>query len=515
MSRVTRHASCLLLVALALAFRLPGLNDRPMHLDEAVQAVKAGILMEKGEYHYDPFECHGPTLYYFTLPFAWIQAGGEFARTVESTYRIVDVAFNVGLILLIFWLRDGLGKGAVLWAGLLTAVSPAFVYYGRFYQQESILVFFSAGAIVAGWRYTRTRAWGWVVAVGACLGLMHATKETCVLAYDAMVVAVVLVALWGRSAKGTAPRIRQLLSAKVIAGVFVAAVVVSVVFFSSFFTHFAGVPDSIKTYTHYLGRAAGDTPHVHAWDYYLEMLTWWRYGNGPAWSEGFIVALAVLGLIIACVPKLVPPGNVHLLRFLGLYTVVLTATYSAIPYKTPWCFLGFLHGMILLAGVGAAALVRWMPCRISKAAACIALLAGAAHLGWQAHRASFPFCADPRNPYVYAQTSSDSLRLVERVNALAEVHEDGRALLIKIITDPQDYWPLPWYLRKFPAKGFWQEPPADVNAPVVITSTKLQPEIEKKLLGDYQVEYYGLRPDVLLAAYIRRDLWDAFMADRR
>lgn len=486
-----------------------------MHLDEAVQAVKAGMLMEKGKYHYDPFECHGPTLYYFTLPFAWIQAGSEFAKTVESTYRIVDVVFGVGLILLLLLLlRDGLGNGAVLWAGLLTAVSPAFVYYARFYQQESILVFFSAGAIVAGWRFTRTKAWGWVVAVGACLGLMHATKETCVLAYDAMLVALVLVVLWGRSAEGAAQRVRQLLSAKVVAGVFAAGCVVSVVFFSSFFTHFAGVPDSIKTYTHYLGRAAGDTPHVHPWHYYLEMLIWWRYGNGPVWSEALIIALACLGLVAACVPRLAPAGNVHLLRFLGLYTVVLTATYSAIPYKTPWCLLGFLHGMILLAGVGAAALVRWLPCRLSKAAACAVLLAGAAHLGWQAYRASFPFCADPRNPYVYAQTGTDSLRLVERVDALAEIHEQGRKMLIKVVTAPQDYWPLPWYLRKFSNVGYWQEPPTDADAPVVITSTELQPAIEKTLQRDYQVEYYGLRPDVLLVAYIRRDLWDAFMERR-
>ena len=36
----------------------------------------------------------------------------------------------------------------------------------------------------------------------------------------------------------------------------------------------------------------------------------------------------------------------------------MLVVYSAIPYKTPWCLLGFLHGMILLAGVGAVVLVR-------------------------------------------------------------------------------------------------------------------------------------------------------------
>ena len=46
-------------------------------------------------------------------------------------------------------------------------------------------------------------------------------------------------------------------------------------------------------------------------------------------------------------------------HFLALYTILLTAIYSAISYKTPWCLLSFFHGMILLAGIGAAALVEF------------------------------------------------------------------------------------------------------------------------------------------------------------
>ena len=48
-------------------------------------------------------------------------------------------------------------------------------------------------------------------------------------------------------------------------------------------------------------------------------------------------------------------------RFLALYTFALAAAYSLIAYKTPWCLLSFWHGMILLAGVGAAWLVRRRP----------------------------------------------------------------------------------------------------------------------------------------------------------
>ncbi|MCL4691580.1 MAG: hypothetical protein KJ060_03610, partial [Candidatus Hydrogenedentes bacterium] len=69
----------LITAAGAFAFRLPSLDARPMHGDEANQAVKAGILLDKGKYTYDPVEHHGPTLYYLSLPVAWISGATDFA----------------------------------------------------------------------------------------------------------------------------------------------------------------------------------------------------------------------------------------------------------------------------------------------------------------------------------------------------------------------------------------------------------------------------------------------------
>ena len=88
----------------------------------------------------------------------------------------------------------------------------------------------------------------------------------------------------------------------------------------------------------------------------------------------------------------------------------MLASYSAIPYKTPWCLLGFLHGMILLAGAGAVVLVRRARAPRTRALVAVLLAAAAAQLGWQAHAASFRFAADPRNPYVYAHTGDGRVR---------------------------------------------------------------------------------------------------------
>ena len=61
-------------LAAGLALRLARLDVRPMHHDEANQAVKFGALLERGEYRYDAHDHHGPTLYYLTA------AGGVAAR---------------------------------------------------------------------------------------------------------------------------------------------------------------------------------------------------------------------------------------------------------------------------------------------------------------------------------------------------------------------------------------------------------------------------------------------------
>ena len=147
----------LAILALAAAFRLPRLAQRPMHADEANQAVKAGRLYETGKYEYDATDHHGPSLYWLTLPSLAISGAKDLAGSQEVAYRIVPVIFGLGLIPLLLLLADGLGRTAVVAAALLTAISPAMVFYSRYYIQETLLVFFTLAALGCGWRYLRTR----------------------------------------------------------------------------------------------------------------------------------------------------------------------------------------------------------------------------------------------------------------------------------------------------------------------------------------------------------------------
>ena len=351
----------ILVVALgAFVLRAPRLSLRPMHTDEAVHADNfRKAFLEHGGYKYDPNEYHGPTLNYFTLIPARLSSAHSYSDMTEVTLRIVPVVFGALVVLLTLLLVRGLGFAAVVGA-VLTALSPAMVFYSRYYIQEMLLVCFTFGVIVCGYRYARTRRPAWAVAAGGCAGLMHATKETCIIALGAMGLALTLMVLAG-IAKGRP--LRQVTGGikplHLVLGL-AAAMGVSALFYSSFFQYPQGVLDSYLAYATYLGRGAGgNTTHVHPWYYYLQMIVFARYFHGPIWTEGWIVLLALVGLAAAVTGRLRSPIDVKLVRFIAIYTVIMTVVYSAVPYKTPWCLLSFLHGMILLAGVGAATLLAW------------------------------------------------------------------------------------------------------------------------------------------------------------
>ena len=160
-SRVFFAAAMLAILAVAAALRVPKLDLRPMHADEANQAVKSAQLYETGKYEYDATDHHGPSLYWLTLPSLALRGVKDLAGSREVDYRIVPALFGVGLIGLLLLLTDGLGRIAVAAAALLAAISPAMVFYSRYYIQETLLVFFTLAARGCGWRYVCMRRLAW------------------------------------------------------------------------------------------------------------------------------------------------------------------------------------------------------------------------------------------------------------------------------------------------------------------------------------------------------------------
>jgi uncharacterized protein (TIGR03663 family) len=508
-------------ILLAAALRFPDLAHRPMHADEAVHADKLGTLLEGGGYAYDPTEYHGPTLYYLTLPSAWLRGEARYAALDEVTLRAVPAAFGVALVAAHFGARAFLGPAGAGFAALLLAISPAMVFYSRYFIHETLLVSFSFCALLAVGRYLRRPGPGWAALAGAAAGAMQATKETAPIAMACGVAALLVCAVLARRSGGPAPAPGWRVGSRHALLALAVASLVSTLLFTSFLTRWGGVADALRTYATWLERARAASWHVHPWDYYLGLLIRFPSEGSPVWSEGLILVLAVVGAGAGWSRGGQPGADPGALRFLSLYTLLMVAAYSAIPYKTPWCLLGFLHGLILLAGAGAARLLQAARTRARFALTAAVLVAALAHLGWLAWAASFRFAADPRNPWVYAHTGTGVPSAARRIGELTRAHPDGASMPIQIFSR-ENPWPLPWYLRGFPGVRWWDGVSDDAGvAPLVVVTPELEGALARRL---YDVPPPGerelylrlferpveLRPGVELRGYVAKSLWDAF-----
>ncbi|MBE0711254.1 MAG: hypothetical protein IH583_02640, partial [Candidatus Aminicenantes bacterium] len=245
-----------------------------------------------------------------------------------------------------------------------------------------------------------------------------------------------------------------------------------------------------------------------------QTLAYSKTAGGPVWSEAFLLFLAAAGGIAAFGHDAGKDGSPRFVRFVLFFTVITAAVYSLVPYKTPWNVLPFYLGLVLLAGNGVGLLLRISRFRLVKILILAALIPGFVNLATQAYRADFTAHSIPDNPYVYAPTSPDFLKLVAAVEKIAAASPEKKDLLIKVIAPPDETWPLPWYLRSFGQVGYWTsaEAAGDPGDAAVVIASAANVETVATALGDrYQQTFYGLRPEVVLALFVRSDLWDGYL----
>jgi uncharacterized protein (TIGR03663 family) len=445
MLRGWKLTGILVVLFVAAGLRVTALGRRPMHADEAILADKVGTMLAGGGFVYDRRDYHGPVLAYLTWIPARLTGHTSYETLTEVNLRIVPAVIGIVLALSPLLLAPTLGWPAALVAATLVAVSPALVYYSRDFIPEMPLALwtalFLAGVCRSGWR--------WRVLAGAAAAAMIATKETAVLPLASAAIAYAAtaprrpwhwrgVAVFAGAALGTlalllAPGAWRELGASLPA---------------------------------YGQKAVSGGLHEHPWYMYWQWMAGWHYAS----SEAPILILAAGGVAVAVKSRQRFPA------FFAVYTLCLAAFYSALPYKTPWCSVSILYGLALLAGVGAGALgSRW---RVGVVAA---VTAAAGVLAWQAWRAAAPYATDPRNPWVYAQTSSGVFTIRDRVQEAVSAAPEGRAVAIDVFTR-ENFWPLPWYFRRYPNVRWWRQvDPHGRAASIVLLSPEMEPDVIRKL----------------------------------
>jgi len=495
-----------LIVVAAFWLRTRDLEKRPMHADEANQAVKLGELLEEGAYAFDPRDHHGPTLYYAALPVAWVRGEKSLAALSEKTVRLVPALFGTLNVVLLMAVGAALGRDVggsgsgsefgsrrnaapatwpALVAGAFLTLSPPSVYYSRYFIQETLLVTFTLGtvaALQAWWRTGRTR---WAVAAGASVGLMQATKASAPL----FLVLVALAWLLARNgARATSRRPRRDFAFGALSAVFTAGLL-----YSSFGTHPAGVRDALGAYAHAITRFGSEAPptgHEKPWWYYLRLFGWYREG-GLVWHQAAFTTLALAGFVVAWARR------DAFLRGVALYALGVVGAFSCFAYKTPWHVVHFVPALALLAAAALAAIARLRTGR--PVAAAFALLVGAT-LYQQTGRAAFLRPADQRNPYAYVHSAADVLKFRPLADATLAARPEGANRSIHVISE--EYWPLPWYLRGLPRVGYHVVPPENCDGALVIASAAQADAVRARLRGTYRETFLGLRPGFVCVLFV-------------
>ncbi len=136
-----------LIVLSALFMRLYKLDAKPLHHDEAVQQYfYIEPLLRDEALIYLGTEYHGLFPHFLSYPYIKL-----FGLSLFSL-RFTAALFGAFTVMLLYFLKDYIGRVGTLFSAAFLAISPTFVYYSRQYTGYPFLTFFLLLFVIIGLR---------------------------------------------------------------------------------------------------------------------------------------------------------------------------------------------------------------------------------------------------------------------------------------------------------------------------------------------------------------------------
>jgi uncharacterized protein (TIGR03663 family) len=467
-----------MIVAFAALLRFFLLGIKPPHFDEGINGWFVDQMVKNGFYAYDPTNYHGP-LHFYALFLSETLLG----RNVW-VLRLPVVIVSTLCVRLMFKFEPFVGRTAVRLAALAMAVSPGFVFYGRYSIHEVWLVFFSMFFILGFlglWKFG-TSKYLWCVGIG--FAGMILTKETYIIHFGCAVLAACVCYL-----SNSFSRVLDSRSAKqnwsyvdlaVVAGVSIAFIVF---FYSGTFLNWKGVTGIFSTYSAWFETGHDGHGHGKPFYYWLQLMA----PSGQISRADFLgYELPALAGLVVCVFCL--RFKDMSLRFLAIYGVGTLIAYSIVYYKTPWCIISFAWPFLFIFGAAAFAIPDRFR-RLTNIVSAVLLLQSFASTIWL----NYFHCTTDKEPYVYVQTYNDIYRLTEPVLALAS-RDPIFYMMIGHVIRPSSY-PIPWMLGDFPHVGYYEHDnlPTQLDADFLVVQEDRIAEVETKLHDAYYTDWMTIR----------------------
>jgi uncharacterized protein (TIGR03663 family) len=477
-----------LILGLAGALRILFLGIKPPHFNEGINGWFVDQMVKDGFYRYDPTNYHGPLHFYLLFLSQTL-----FGRNLYAL-RMPVVLASIGAVWLALKYDRVIPRPVARLAALAMALSPGFIFYGRYSIHEVWLLLFSMMFIfglLGLWR-EGTLSYLWFTGMG--ITGMILTKETYIIhlgcALLALPIAYASTMIVGVEDSKPAAQKWNSVDLAIVCLTGIGAIVF---FYSGTFFHWNGLKDLFRTFHAWFETGSSGHGHEKAWYYWLELIA--RY----EWP-------VCAGLVLCGVTFLF---RTLTLRFLAIMGVGTFMAYSIIHYKTPWCIISIIWPLLFAFG-GFVLLVPRSRLVVSSVIASILLLVSFGYAislnyfrctsfieaNWDSRR---PLTTNIREffnaePYVYVQTYNDIYKLTTPLLELA--HRDPRFYhLVGHIIRPSPY-PLPWILGDFPQIGYYEHDnnPAKLDADFLLVEESKIDQIEKQLHDSYFTEPLTIRP---------------------
>ncbi len=464
------------------------LGIKPPHFDEGINGWFVDQMTKTGFYRYDPTNYHGP-LHFYVLFLSQTLLGRNL-----WALRLPVVLVSIFCVHLAIKFEPFIGRNVSRWAALAMAVSPGFVFYGRYSIHEVWLVLFSMFFVLGllGLWKNGSAKYLWYTGVG--VAGMILTKETYIIHVGCAVIAAGLtwVLHFIQPTKDARP-VRQTWSYQDLMVVGGVAIALIIFFYSGTFLNWGGLNGLYQTFHTWFQTGQNGNGHEKPFFYWLRLIC--RY----EWPVG-------LGL---CACALAPFAKNVSIRFLGVYAAGTLLAYSIVHYKTPWCIISVVWPLLFMFGVAITniALKRQLLALVVAVALLSASLGSAISLNyfrcstytqddWDNTKSTAENIAHffTTEPYVYVQTYNDIYKLTRPLLKLARHNPTYYQLVGHMIRSSA--YPFPWMLGDFPNVGYYEHDnlPGKVDADFLLVQEDRIAEVEAKLHDSYYTDLLTIRP---------------------
>src|SRR6202162_719128 len=539
-----------IILGLATFLRFLLLGMKPPHFDEGINGWFVDQVVKTGFYNYDPTNYHGPLHFYVLLASQTLLGRNLWAL------RLPVVLVSIGCVWLTLKFEQFVGKMISRIGALAMAVSPGFVFYGRYSIHEVWILFFTMlffFGLFGLWKLG-TAKYLWCAGMG--LTGMILSKETYILHVACAIIAIPVLwisnfiiekasafLLTTKPRRGlkfyfcriiagvgeplsdleSAPQTWNYVDLAVMVGTGVALIVF---FYSGTFFHWSGIRGLYQAYTPWFKTGTEGHGHEKSWYYWVALICHYE--------------LPVLAGLLICVFAL--RFKTVTLRYLAIYGVGALMAYSIVKYKTPWCVISLIWPFVFTFG----AMVTIAPMRLKGVTyrwIALVLFGFVGYTVFYVVNSAWPAtwdhlwpywliagaglllvvlidrllteifaallivwslgdciwlnyfrCTTDTEPYVYVQTYNDIKKFTDPILRIA--HADPRAYqLVGHIIRASPY-PLPWILGEFGRIGYYEKDnmpdPLDADF-LLVQQEKIQP-VESKLHDSYYTVPVTIRP---------------------